>query len=238
MTNTRWAEVITDYAMLYIDDIRLEEELNLSPALFLRRMSLFVNSAIPMLNRPPELLKKLHTDLTAPLYDDFEWTSTEASVMGETQVETNMFGYDIVSCVTREVKSNGEVVFTPYPFVDYNPDTGVVTFPEQNQADVEYQLDFYSDGQFGYEMTVSQKRLLGLAIACVWDERFSRNWLNMQPKIKDQSFDVGNESNHINANRNRLLANMQSFTDELRKYEQDCAYYETMNASVGTKTLI
>ena len=67
-----------------------------------------------------------------------------------------------------------------------------------------------------------------MAIAIVWDERFSRNWLSITQKIKDSSFDTVNESNYMREVQSRLVTNRQLLNDELRKYEQDLAYSNTV----------
>ena len=65
---TSWAEVITNSAMVYIDDLRLREDLAVNPAQFFRKMALYMNQAIPLLNRPPELLNFLTVGLICLLY--------------------------------------------------------------------------------------------------------------------------------------------------------------------------
>ena len=67
-------------------------------------------------------------------------------------------------------------------------------------------------------------RLFALAVAVVWDERFSRNWLNMTSKIHDDSFKTVNESNYVQAITKRLHDNRIAFDHEMRAYEQLCAY--------------
>lgn len=44
---TKWSEVISNHAMVAIDDVRLQEEAANDPAAFLRRMSLYMVNAIP-----------------------------------------------------------------------------------------------------------------------------------------------------------------------------------------------
>ena len=63
---TSWSEVICNYAMPVIDDVRLTDQMNENPALFLRRMSLYMDLAIPMLSRPPSLDALLKEGLEKP----------------------------------------------------------------------------------------------------------------------------------------------------------------------------
>ena len=217
---TSISEIVSN-AMVYIDDVRLKEELALSPALFYRKMWLYVKNALPLLNRPPQLLGYLQKNAVEPMYDSFEWESgNDASLSNETKIETGKIGYEICSVVMR---SGDGTEATPYLEAVYDAETGVVTIPQQDEPGIVFEMDFYKDGQFN-DMTVTMKRLFGLAIAVVWDEHFERNWLNLQPKIKDSSFSTVNEANFAEKSNERLMKNRQSYNDELRKYEQDCAY--------------
>lgn len=225
---TAWSEVICNYAMPLIDDVRLTDQMGSNPALFFRRMSLYVNLALPNLSRPPELDTYLKKDLTQPDYADITWVSTDESVERITTVETGLIGYELFSCSLRTTDDAGVVTMTLAPDVTYDSETGNVVFPTQDATGLEYTLDFYTDGSFGNVLTEAQKRLVGMSIAIVWDERFSRNWLNIQQKIKDSSFDTVNESNYMREVQSRLVTNRGLLNDELRKYEQDLAYSNTV----------
>ena len=225
---TPWTEIICNFAMPVMDDVRLIDQMGENPALFFRRMALYMDLAIPMVSRPPELDSYLNYELVKPVYDDMIWRSTSESLEGETTVETTMTGYDLFSCSLREVDESGVVTSTPVSGVTYDPETGTIVFPQQETVGLEYNVDFYTDGSFYYDLTEAQKRLLGLAVGVVWDERFSRNFLNITMKVKDASFDTVNESNYMREVQNRLFMNRHLLNDELRKYEQDVAYKNTV----------
>lgn len=235
---TSWADVIANSAMVFIDDVRLKEQLQTSPALFYRRMSLYVENALPLLSRPPELITYLNNGLTKPTFADFEWVSTDESTSEETQVQTNLTGYDLFSCVIREDDGEGNITLKAYPEATYNSETGVVTFPVQDTNDITYMMDFYSDGSFEKDFSPTVKRLLGLAIAIVWDTRFERTWLNLTPKIHDSSFETVNEANYTDKANLRLRENRLAFEDELRKFEQDNAYYGAFSVTTREKIFI
>ena len=218
---TNWAEICAA-AMVPIDDLRLQEQLEISPALFYRRMSLFITTAMPMLSRPPELLHYLVNGMEAPKYDDFEWISTEESTTQETVVDTGKTGFELCSCIILEVLDDGRITSTPYA-VNYDAETGYVTFPQQTAAGVNYELDFYTDGTFK-DLSHPQIHLFALAIAVVWDERFVENWLNRQPKINDSSFTTVNEANWTEKQSQAHRRLSQDFYEELKQYEQLCAY--------------
>lgn len=227
---------IVSAALVQIDDVRLTEQLQVSPALFYRRMTALIWQALPLLSRPPELLTYLQTGMTDAVYDDYEWTSTQESTTQQTEVDTGKLGYDICSCVQRVPLNNGSVSFVPYT-VQYDAETGVVTFPQQTSVGAAYQLDFYKDGSFD-DLTPTQMRLFALAVAVVWDERFSRNWISMFPKVQDESFKVVNEANYIQQVTKRLHDNRISFNDELKWYEQQSAYHTTFYGQFNAQKLI
>lgn len=226
---TAWSDIITNSAMVVIGDDRMLDDLRTDAALFFRRMSSWMEMAIPMLKSPPELLVYLTDGLVEPQYADFEWTSDQISTTQETVVETGKVGYELCNCVSVQYARNGDAAFFPYTDFTYDPETGVVTFPQQDSADVEYRLDFYTDGQFAHDLTFRQKRLLGLAIAVTWDNRFNREWLNIQPKVKDKSFNTPNENTTMKESTARYKENLQLFYSELRGYEQECAYMRRVN---------
>lgn len=217
---TTLAEIMSE-AMIYIDDVRLQDQLAGNPALFYRRMSAWITAAMPLLSSPPELRAYIEKEYVAPSFDDFEWFSDSESMTVETyDVPTGKIGYELCSVVVR---SEDGTYTTPYTEATYDPETGIVTFPQQTAVGIDYEIDFYTDGSVA-DLTMTMKRLFGLAVAIVWDERFSRNWLNITAKIHDSSFSTVNESNYMDKLTDRMLFNRQTFQDELRKYEQDNAY--------------
>lgn len=226
---TRWMEVISNYAMPLIDDLRLQEEVRTSPAAFYRRMVLYMDVGLTKLNSPPALGAYLTGEMERPGYLDENWVSTAESVdREEIVIETNNPGCDLFSCVIREEDRRGRVTLTPYDGAVYDPETGKVTFPRQDREGIEYEMDFYRDGAFAHDLTERQKGLVGLAIAVIWDERFSRDWLSMAQKPHDQTFPVVNESNYMDKVTARMKANRADFAAELNKYEQDVAYGRTV----------
>lgn len=226
---TAWSEIITDYAMVIISDTRMRDDLATNPALFFRRMAGWMQMSIPMLKSPPELLVYLTEGLVEPQYADFSWESDQNSTASETAVETGKTGYELCSCVQIVTARNGDAIYYPYTDFTYEAETGVVTFPQQDNAGILYSLDFYTDGQFAHELTMKQKRLLAMAIAVNWDNRFNREWLNIQPKPHDKSFNPPNENTTMKESTARFEKNAQLFYAELRGYEQECAYMRTVN---------
>ena len=230
---TTVSEVISQ-ALIFIDDVRLTEILQVSPARFYRKMSAYVQTAVPLLNRPPELFAYVSSEYVAPTYTSASWTSTYASIGAETTVETGITGYELCSVVQRSADGLYE---TPYSDYTYDPETGNITFGAQSQKDIQYEIDFYNDGSFS-DLTLTMMRLMALAVTTVWYDRFSNNWLNMQMKIKDSSFDTVNESNYIEKMTLRVKEIKQAFASELHKYEQDVNYNRTIDKSLRIKPAV
>ena len=234
---TTWADIIAA-AMVLIDDVRLEEQLATSPAQFYRRMAGWINQAYTKLSKPPELLAYLKSEKTDPEFDDYLWESTAASVTDpETVVPTGKIGYELCSVTVRVQHPNGTISLTPYPDATYDAETGNVTFPQQAQEGIGYDIDFYTDGAFP-TLSDAQMRLAALAVATLWDERFARNWLAIGPKIHDESFEAPNEPQYMEKSGKRLHENIIAFEDELRAYEQICAYTATVRNGNCRVTLV
>ena len=224
---TQISEIIKK-AMVIIDDVRLTQQLAENPALFYRRMCGYVDLAMPMLSSPPELYRYITNGYSASEFADTTWVSTAESLTEETEVDTGKIGYDL--CCVSAFSSDGKSV-SQYSEAQYDPETGIVTFPVQTEEDIVYDIDLYKDGQVA-ELTQQMERLFALAIAVMWNERLDNNWLNIQPKIKDSSFSTINESNYIDKMTARSKEKRLEFTDELKKFEQ-ITMYETV---VGNRT--
>lgn len=220
---TSWSDIVTNHAMVVIDDERLNELSQSNPAVFFRRMSLYVKNAIPLFNRPPEIITYLKTGLVEPQFDDFTYDPDDTILSEDTTIETPMTGYDICCCESATTDEEGNVVYETVTNFTYDPETGVIVLNAGNHGEF-YSFDFYKDGSFGNDLTDWQKRILGLCVASVWDERFFRNWLNDTPKIKDQSFATVNEATYMREGEAKKVKNRAQLNDELRDYEQKCAY--------------
>lgn len=221
-------------ALIVIDDVRMQKELASNPALFYRRYSAYVEAAMTLITMPPQLYEYISNGYTKPTYDDYSWVSDASSTESETVINTGKIGYELC-CAS--VRYKDDTYYEPYKDFTYNDETGDITMPVQEEEGIEYEFDFYRDGQFE-ALTSRMERLLALATAIIWDERFSRNWLNMQPKLKDASFETINEANYMDKLTARMQQNRQNFSDELRKYEQDFAYRQTVGGLQPTTVFI
>lgn len=216
---TTVSEVISQ-ALIFINDIRLTEMLRSNPARFYRKMSAYVQIAMPVLNRPPALFKYVQSEYVPATYDSVSWTSTAESTESSLVIPTGRTGYELCSVARRSEDGTFE---TPYTDFIYDPETGNITVAQQEAVGINYEVDFYKDGSFA-DLTYTMMRLFALAVATVWYDNFSNDWLNMQMKIHDSNFDTVNESNYIEKTTAKGKEMKQQLSAELHKYEQDVAY--------------
>ena len=220
---TTFSEIIGDYAMVQIDDERLQRLLAENPARFFRKMSMYMMNAIPRFTHPPEA--RIWLRHTPPAFDEYTYTVTGTDI-GGTAVQTGVTGFSIVSAAYTADDGYGGLEDVPVEITGSDPITGEVTLaigsdiPEGTPI----QLDFYTDGVFDRELDARVKRILGLCVQLEWEMRFANAFLIQTPKIKDKSFDVGSESNLTRANTERIRMLTDHLNDEMRNFEQDEAY--------------
>ena len=211
MAGTYFAEIITG-AMLFMDDVRWQEQLAMNPAQFYRAKSAFVMHAVPRFNCPPNIQEYLH--YTAPNYDDLEYTMPQDG----TVVPTGITGYEL--CVAGYTEYIGALpVFHQMPCT-YDAETGDVTFTDTVASGAEISFDFYTDGVFDNELDDAQKRILSLATAVDWYFQFANQYLGVANLVVDKSFNLKAPSEHIRANTERLRLLQEQLRSELFAYEQ------------------
>lgn len=220
---TTFIDVICNHAMLEIADKRLEKDMEISPARFFRKMSLFVINAVPRFNRPPEARQWLK--FTAPNYDDMEYIVPDDFNGGDLVIDTGVPGYDMASVIKISEDGYGGYNYTPVQSAVYDPETGNIEIPFGPVLPGDMlSIDFYTDGLFDRELGYDMKDILGLLIQYVWEMRFANDFLLQQPKIKDKSFDVGNEANHMRASTERMRFLSERINQRLKSFEQNIAY--------------
>ena len=220
---TTFIDVICNHAMVEIADVRLQTQMGISPAQFFRKMSLFVINAVPRFNRPPEAREWLK--FTAPSYDDMEYIVPASYEGGDLVITTQSTGYDMASVVKKVEDGYGGIEYQPISNAVYDKETGIITIPDGfvNSGDI-LEIDFYTDGVFDRELGYDMKDILGLLIQYVWEFRFANDFILQQPKIKDKSFDVGNEANHMRASTERMRFLSERINQRLKAFEQGVEY--------------
>ena len=221
MPGTTFSDIICNHALVEIDDVRLQKKLAESPARFYRTMAMYMMNAIPRFHKPPEAREWLK--FTAPQYDDYQYTTTDQDTGNSISIETGVKGYELCNAILIQADGYGGVANIPLP-TEYNEETGVVTIQGAFQPGMTIDIDFYTDGVFDRNLGYDVKRILGLCVQVVWENRFVNAFLIQQPKIKDRSFDVGNEANHMRASTERLRELTARLNGELNAFEQDIEY--------------
>lgn len=227
---TSWASVITDDALLIINDLRLNNELAENPALFFRKMAFYMKSAIPRFNRPPEI--KGWLTYTEPSYNAMVNT-VETEQTADYVIASGQTGYDLMCAGIMTEDVYGNPVYTPVEGVEYDTETGDITIPAAEDSPVPagtvFSIDFYKDGTFDNDLTDTQRRILALCIQYVWETAYVNDWLTRFPRAKDRSFDAGNVSSQVRANTERANAVKRTLDDEMTGYAQSCEYMENVS---------
>ena len=235
---TGWSDIILNYGNLFTDDIRNQQAYDLNPAAFLNQSAYYLAAAIPRFNRPTEVVSYL-SHRTPAYFSETRW-AVPASILppGEPQEPTTMPitiqakpGYELCSVVIRGVDKFGNPQDTPYSGETYDPQTGAVTFPAGLIPGTEFVIDLYRDGQFLKPLTPEMKRILGLCFHMVWEYRFTGEWLARAAKVSDKSFSPPNEANWTRAQEEKRRSEEDTLNQEMRRYEQACAYKGTVEFS-------
>ena len=223
---TTFSEIIAEYAMVMIDDERLREQLSVNPAQFFRKMSLYLKLATARFVHPPEARSYLR--YTAPIASTVTYTVT-GDEGGSASVSTGVTGFTVASAVYTVDDGYGALEDIPVPVSGMDVETGVVTLVIDSAipAGTVVQIDLYTDGVFEMSLGERVKHILGLFTQVEWEGRFINAFLVQTPKIKDKSFDVGNESNLSRANTERYRMLLDQANGEMLRFEQDVWYMDT-----------
>lgn len=216
--STLFSDVLTQYAMQFIDDVRWQEQLALNPAQFFRAKSQTLISAIPRFNRPPNMQEYLK--YVAPSYADAVHTVTDQDTFPLT-ITTTATGFDLCNVGYVTTDAVGGVTYTPIIGFVYSADTGAVVISEELPVGTEIDIDFYTDGYFENDLDDTQKRLLGLCVAYDWYYRFENAFLNVLNPITDKTFNPRSATaEDKRANTGRYAEIMRQLSSEMLAYEQ------------------
>ena len=231
MAKTTFMDIICNHAMVEIADVRLQNDLRISPARFFRKMSFYLLNAIPRFTRPPEARQWL--TFTAPVYDDLDYTVPEDyDASQELTIETGLLNFDLANAIKIQPDGYGEYEYIPVQ-ITYDPETGDVTIPAGKvEAGDSISFDFYTDGYFDRNLGYEVRRILGLLVQIVWENRFANDFLLQQPKIKDRSFDVGSEANHMRASTERMKFLNEQVNQEMKSFEQNVEYGDVVDSKL------
>ena len=216
--STLFSDVLTGYAMQFIDDVRWQEQLSLNPAQFFRAKSQTLISAIPRFNRPPNMQEYLKYE--APAYADAIHAVLDTDTFPLT-ITTTATGYDLCNVGYVTTDSVGGATYTPITGFIYDAETGEVVIQDELPVGTEIDIDFYTDGYFVNDLDDTQKRLLGLCVAYDWYYRFENAFLNVLNPITDKTFNPRSATaEDKRANTGRYAEIMRQLSSEMLAYEQ------------------
>ena len=216
--STLFSDVLTGYAMQFIDDVRWQEQLFLNPAQFFRAKSQTLISAIPRFNRPPNMQEYLKYE--APAYADAIHTVLDTDTFPLT-ITTTATGFDLCNVGYVTTDSVGGATYTPITGFTYDAETGAIVVQDALPVGTEIDMDFYTDGYFVNDLDDTQKRLLGLCVAYDWYYRFENAFLNVLNPITDKTFTPRSATaEDKRANTGRYAEIMRQLSSEMLAYEQ------------------
>lgn len=223
---TSW-ESIETRAMTYIkNDLSLEWDMKNRLPVFYNRMRAYMMEAIPLFNRPPEMLLKLK-DYTEPLFSALSYTQETDESAGIT-IETGETGYDICSAAVQAEDDFGEIELNPIPVQSYDTATGHVVLTGSFSAGTEIMLYFYKAASFKAELNHAEQGILAFAVYNRWEHRFDNNVPERTSKIRDAGFTTVSEASMTTANRGRMEKADHDLYDMMRAYQDDLDYLDVV----------
>lgn len=215
-------------AMTYIkNDLSLDWDMQNRLPVFYRRMWNYMQAAIPLFNKPPVMLARLHA-YTEPQYSDVLYSVNDEPSDGTITVATGIVEMDICSAgvVSNDVFGNPQ--YLPLTVENYNAETGEVIISGGISVGDEIDIDFYKSGSFNAELNATECDILAFCIYDVWEHRFDNNALERASKIRDANFTTISEASQTAAGTARQSAVDSQLFDKLRMYEMNAVYMKTV----------
>lgn len=226
---TTWEE-LEARAMTYIkDDLSLEDDMRNRLPVFYNRMRAYMVEAIPVFNRPPEMMQRLAA-YTAPQFESVSYTAVGGITAG-TVIQTGVTGADLASVGVIAEDEYGEVSYLPFTAFSYDAESGNVTIQQDISVSDTIEIDLYTSGSFSMELNDTEKGILAFAIYNRYEHRFDNDVLERTAKIRDSSFSTISEASQTQANTARQkLADSQLF-EMMRAYQDNIEWWRVRNRS-------
>lgn len=221
-------EQIECAAMTYIkNDLSLDWDMKNRLPVFYRRMWNYMQAALPLFNKPPIMMARLHA-YTAPEYSDMLFAVEQEPQNGAITVTTGITGMDICSAGIVTADEFGNPTYMPLTVDSYDAETGNVVISGQISLGDEIDIDFYKSGFLAADLNPTEIDILAFCIYDVWEHRFDNNALERASKIRDANFTTISEASQTNAGTDRQKAVDSQLFDKLRMYELNAAYMRTV----------
>ena len=215
-------EQIETRAMTYIkNDLSLDFDLKHRLPVFYWRLWGYMQAAIPLFNRPPEMLMRLR-DYTEPSFTDLIYTQ-EDGTESDVVIASGNAGYDLCAAGIVGEDEYGDWSYSPLE-CSYDSETGDVTIIGGLTTGTEVQLDFYSSGSFNVALNATEIEILSFAIYDVWEHRFDNDAIERTSKFRDSSFTTISEASQTSANTSRQKAVDAQLFAKMRAYQDNLEY--------------
>lgn len=203
---------IYEYALTEINSDELRRDKQCNPALFYRKMFLYLQNGVPLFDTPMGISAEFTYE--RPEWKDLYLTLNE----GQTEIDTGVTGYDIADISTEE----------EYLQSEYDSNTGRIVLKETVSSETEICIDFYKDGYFHRMLNHQEMYILGLCVGVAWFRHFSNSDVDIRPKIQDSSFKTSSEANDTNARTTRLNQLYDMLQLQMGSYARGIAFRNTV----------
>ena len=161
-------EQIECAAMTYIkNDVSLDWDMQNRLPVFYRRMWNYMVAALPLFNKPPVMLSRLHS-YTEPTYSDVLYSVTDEP-SGPITVSTGIMGMDICSAGILAEDDYGDPLYLPLTVDSYDSETGDVVISGMISMGDEIDIDFYKSGSLNIDLNPTELDILAFCIYDVWE---------------------------------------------------------------------
>ena len=214
--------------MTYIkNDLSLDWDMANRLPVFYRRMWNYMLAALPLFNKPPMMLARLHS-YTEPEYSDVLYSVSDEPTDGTVTVATGITGMDICSAGIVTEDEYGAPQYMPLKVDSYDSETGSVVISGAISLGDEIDIDFYKSGFLNVDLNPTERDILAFCVYDVWEHRFDNNALERASKIRDANFTTISEASQTNAGTDRQREVDSQLFDKLRMYELNAAYLKTV----------
>lgn len=217
---TSFAEIAILAINNFTDDSLIYDLQNRTP-LFYSRMTDLILLGIPKFSHPPEMIVKLG-NRTEGDFAEYKYP-VEAKIESGDTIETDLPGYDIVSCGLIKEDATGVPYYVPL-LCEYDSETGIITAGQNVEKGEEIVVDFYKDTVFEEDLNDTEKGILAYATYAAWEQKFDNNAIERMAKIRDSSFSTISEASNTNAATNRLKQVELHLNASIKQYEQGGDY--------------
>lgn len=230
-------KVLTQYCEPYIDDIRLKKMAITNAPKYAWTLWQYLLPQMARFTIPPEMPQYLfgtenNPQLTEPQFNSYRYVATEELTTPTTiELGTDYENFELFAANIITVE-NGEAYSTPTALATYDSESGNIVLNASDEQPITqgsvFDFDFYTDGAFQATLSPQIMTILGMCFECAWVTRTENDWLSIVPKVEEGDFSQQNIANRMGKGTERLREVEQKLASEMRKFEKNCHYYQTI----------